>query len=168
MGSIGEAVNVGGWGQPLLTAALTLFGLIVTQLVLIWLYKRGESKRLDPFLVQSCAAYSSAVGRLSVQLHENSLLVDFADYEKVSRELSMIAPHDIQLVIEQIQMDVYFAIDYYAQNEMDECEQSISDLFEHHKIFEEVARTTFGRQDNVRKISPIMDSSDIATFGTRP
>jgi hypothetical protein len=164
MGVITEAINASGSGQTVLTIVLSVVGLLVTQAILIVLYKFSAKKQLDPFFVQVCAQYSSATGRLMNQLLHESPLDAYANYDESARELVLIATKDIQKVMEKIQTDVWLAIDYHKLGNSGKYEEIISELFELQKQLETAIRKTFKRKENVRKVGAIIDSKDVAQF----
>jgi hypothetical protein len=160
-------VNVAGWGQAILEAALTIGGLLLSQWVVIYLYKRSERRRLDPFLMTCCLDYASAVGRLKIELYEQKKLSAYSDYEKASEMLSLVAPDEMQQILESIQSDIFFAIESYRKHDLDKCEESVMRLFNHQMSFDQSVRKHLGQEERIHRATPMIESKDAAYFGTR-
>jgi hypothetical protein len=164
MGVSEIVVDVGGWGQAVLEASLTVVGLIVTQTIVIRLFQRSESKRLDPFVVQCCAEFSSALGQVKMQLRDRAPLSAIIDYKSTFERLSLIGPDEIHVVMERVQSDIFSCIRHQASGDEEQFQESLSSLFQDQMNFTQVARRHLGQKEKRHRATPMIDSETLAEY----
>jgi|SRR5665213_199944 len=164
MGISTVVVQAGGWGQAVIVASLTVLGLVVTQTVVIRLFLRGERRRLDPFVVQCCPEYGSAVGQIKTQLHDKTSLAAISDYESSYERLSLIAPDEIHLVMESIQSDIMLAVRYQARGDENKFQENLERLFRDQMQFTQVVRRHLGQKEKIHRATPMIVADALESY----
>ena len=157
-------VQTQGWGQTFLEAGVTILGLIITQAVVISLFRKGELKRLDPFVVRCCAEYGAAVGQIKWQLNSKLPLSTFPAYEASYERLSLIAPDKIHLAMERIQSDIVWCMDSVASGDEEAFQEHLLSLFQGQMRFTQEARGFLEQEKKVHRATPMITAEDLALY----
>jgi len=132
------------WGQTILTAGVTLVSILLAQSVILWIYRLGEKRRVDPTLQDWCSKYSASLGILKYELSEMRPLTSVADLVAAQNALHLVAPISLEEITTEIETAISLAIDAYFSEDEELFEERRIEIFAGHQRFKNKARELFG------------------------
>ena len=148
------------WSTPLLRGLFALIGVLIAQVVVLYLARRNDMRRSEPELLKHCAEFSAACGRLKRELS----LQDAADRDLSSISqldasldaLTIIATPEIENAAERFVGMLQIVINEEAAGNQTEHDKYLSELFRAHMAFTGAVRKHFNRPEKVYMAVPMI------------
>jgi hypothetical protein len=149
------------WYTPLLSGIFALTGVLIAQLIVLYLARRNDNRRSEPELLKHCATFSAACGELkrefALKRPEERNLSSISQLESSYDAIEIIGTPEIEMAAERFIGIVPLIFHYEKHDDKNGLEESKSQLFQAHMQFVAAVRAHFNRPEKIHRAVPMIE-----------
>jgi hypothetical protein len=155
---VASSVAQSWWNVPLVSGLAALFGVLLAQGVVLWIYWQNERRRGDPELLRQCASFSVALGKVKRALYEYERPTAIDELDEASESLNIIAPDAILEIVDIIRGDVGIVLMMNDSDSADIRDQALTRIFRKQMEFTQAVREHFDQPPRIHRAVPMITS----------